>query len=172
MDIGKRIKELRELKDIRSGDFANMIDVTPVFLSYLENGKKKPSIDTIEKICSALDIPITDFFSEGEEPIALTPELKDLLNNARQLPPDKIAILNNFIEQFALGHKPKYVKTTVDGKGLEYTYNEDERFAPTPGEEKEANELANKIIEMARKDPEARKRFEAEGFAFNFDEDK
>lgn len=169
MNIGRRVKELREMNHIKSGEFANMVGVSPVFLSYIENGAKKPSYETLEKICAALNISLSQFFSEGEEPIALTPELKDLLDNAKQLSPDKIAILNNFIEQFALGHRPKYVKSKVNGKDIEYIYNEDERPTPTPGEEKEVSEMAEKIIEMAKKDPEAKKRFEAEGFKFDFD---
>jgi transcriptional regulator with XRE-family HTH domain len=168
MDIGKRIKELREMNNMRSGDFADKIGISSVFLSYMESGTKKPSYETLEKICSVLNISLSQFFSEGEEPISLTPELKELLDNARHLSPEKVSTLNTFIEQFALGHKPKYVKTQVNGEEMHYVYNEDERPPLTKAEEDEANELADRIIELARQDPEKKKQFEEAGFKFDF----
>ncbi|MCM8710500.1 helix-turn-helix domain-containing protein [Clostridium sp. SYSU_GA19001] len=98
MDIGTRIKELRTNNNYKSGEFANLLGISSVFLSYIENGTKKPSYDTLEKICAVLNITLSDFFNEGTEPIALTPELKELLENAKELTPEQLVKLAEFIK--------------------------------------------------------------------------
>lgn len=98
MDIGARIKELRTNKNYKSGEFANLLGISSVFLSYIESGTKKPSYDTLEKICEVLNITLSDFFNEGTEPIPLTPELKELLNNAKDLTPEQIKIFTELFK--------------------------------------------------------------------------
>jgi transcriptional regulator with XRE-family HTH domain len=63
MDIGGKIKELREKKTLTMKQLAGLVDCTPSLISQLESGKTDPSISTLKKIADALNANIVDFFS-------------------------------------------------------------------------------------------------------------
>lgn len=57
MTIGKRIKKYREKKKISKSELARMINVSPSYITMLENGSKSnPSEDVIFKISIALGV--------------------------------------------------------------------------------------------------------------------
>lgn len=60
--IGKRIKELRESKNIKQVTLANMIDIEPTNLSKIEKGIHLPKEETINKILTALNTDINSLF--------------------------------------------------------------------------------------------------------------
>lgn len=63
MDIGGKIKELREKKGLTMKRLAELVQCTPSLISQLEKGKADPSISTLKKIAEALNANIVDFFS-------------------------------------------------------------------------------------------------------------
>jgi transcriptional regulator with XRE-family HTH domain len=166
MNIGEQIKSLRKQFKISGEALGNLVGLSQQQISAIENGTSNITIDKLEKICEIFEIRPSYFWES--DPIALTPELRDLLDTASQLPPDKIAIINNFLQQIALGHKPRYVKTTVKGEEIEYTYNEDERPPFDKKEEEDMTELSKEIEEFVKKHPDQRKKFEDAGFTFKF----
>ncbi len=60
--LGKRIKEIRESKNIKQVSLANMIDIEPTNLSKIEKGIHLPKEETINKILVALDTDINNLF--------------------------------------------------------------------------------------------------------------
>ncbi len=60
-----RIKEVAKEKKVSISTLASMIGITQPNLSNIVNGKSKPSLETLEKIADALEIPITELFSKG-----------------------------------------------------------------------------------------------------------
>lgn len=57
MTIGERIKKYREKKKISKSELARMINVSPSYITMLENGRKSnPSEDVIFKISIALGV--------------------------------------------------------------------------------------------------------------------
>lgn len=60
--IGNRIKYLREEKGISQQDLAARCDFEKSNMSRIEAGKTNLTIKTIYKICSALNIKISDIF--------------------------------------------------------------------------------------------------------------
>lgn len=62
MLLGKRIKELRESKNIKQVTLADMIDIEPTNLSKIEKGVHLPKEETINKILLALDTDISNLF--------------------------------------------------------------------------------------------------------------
>lgn len=60
--VGKRIKEIRESKNIKQNKLAEMINVEPTNLSKLEKGVHLPKEDTINKLTEALDCSVQDLF--------------------------------------------------------------------------------------------------------------
>ena len=68
MLIGQRLKDLRESKKLSQGDLEKRTGLLRCYTSRVENGHTVPSIETLEKYASALDIPLYRFFYDGKEP--------------------------------------------------------------------------------------------------------
>ncbi len=64
MDIGKRIVELRERKNMSTNKLANLAGISQSYLRDLEMNQKNPTVEMLSYICFALDISIQDFFAE------------------------------------------------------------------------------------------------------------
>ena len=58
MNIGKAIKHYRNSKKLTLKELSSEIKVTASFLSDLENNKRLPSIDTLQKLADAFCIPM------------------------------------------------------------------------------------------------------------------
>lgn len=63
MDIGKQVKRLRESKGLTKTRLAKLSGVSQSYISDIEAGKKKPTVEILAKICSALGISLPDFFA-------------------------------------------------------------------------------------------------------------
>jgi transcriptional regulator with XRE-family HTH domain len=68
MVIGSRLRKLREDKKLSQGDIEERTGLLRCYISRVENGHTIPSIETLERIASALEIPLFQLFYEGEEP--------------------------------------------------------------------------------------------------------
>lgn len=71
MVIGTRLRKLREEKKLSQGDIEERTGLLRCYISRVENGHTIPSIETLERIASALEIPLYQLFFEGDEPPAL-----------------------------------------------------------------------------------------------------
>lgn len=68
MVIGTRLRALREGKKFSQGDIEKRTGLLRCYISRVENGHTVPSIQTLEKLASALEIPLYQLFYEGDEP--------------------------------------------------------------------------------------------------------
>lgn len=68
MFIGERIRALRETKKLSQGDIEQRCGLLRSYLSRVENGHTVPSVETLEKLARALEVPIYQLFYSGEEP--------------------------------------------------------------------------------------------------------
>lgn len=109
MDIGSRIKELRKGK-MTAKELAEKIGVTREHISAVENNLKPISLQSIESICSILGYTLEEFFT-----LNLTPELKQLLETAKELSPEQLKPLVDFLQGVTVTKK-----TLPDGTKLEY----------------------------------------------------
>jgi transcriptional regulator with XRE-family HTH domain len=66
MVIGNRLKELRESKELSQGDIEKRTGLLRCYISRVENGHTVPSIETLEKLARALEVPMYRLFHEGE----------------------------------------------------------------------------------------------------------
>ena len=64
MNIGKNIKRLRLLNDMKQKDFAKILSVSPQAISKWENGKNMPDISILPKIAESFGVSIDDLFGE------------------------------------------------------------------------------------------------------------
>lgn len=68
MVIGTRLRKLREDKDFSQGDIEKRTGLLRCYISRVENGHTVPSLETLERLASALEIPLYQLFYEGDEP--------------------------------------------------------------------------------------------------------
>ena len=68
MDYSKAIRISRALADMPQRELANRIGVDASLISMLESGLRKPSLETLEKIATALELPFHLFALLGAEP--------------------------------------------------------------------------------------------------------
>ncbi len=67
IDVGTRLKELREARNISMRGLATASGLSANALSMIERGKTSPSVSTLYKLADALGVPVTAFFgSDGE----------------------------------------------------------------------------------------------------------
>ena len=77
--IGPRIKELCDKQQITKYRLSQMTGVTQTVLSRIIKGQNTPTIQTLEKICAALNISLAQFFAKDENPPDLTVEQKEII---------------------------------------------------------------------------------------------
>ena len=66
MDIGSKVKRLRQANGLTLEELANRSELTKGFLSQLERDLTSPSVATLEDILEALGTNLQEFFSEKE----------------------------------------------------------------------------------------------------------
>ncbi len=66
--IADRLRALREAKKLSQGDIQRRTGLLPPYLSRIENGHTVPSVETLEKLSRALEVPLYQLFYDGEEP--------------------------------------------------------------------------------------------------------
>jgi transcriptional regulator with XRE-family HTH domain len=78
MVISERLRAIREQKELSQGAIEERTGLKRCYVSRVENGHTIPSIETLEKMARALEIPMYQLFYDGEappEPPALPPGL-------------------------------------------------------------------------------------------------
>jgi transcriptional regulator with XRE-family HTH domain len=68
MIIGDRLRELREEKKLSQGDIEKRTGLVCPYISRVENGHTIPTIETLEKMARGLEVPLYQFFYDGDEP--------------------------------------------------------------------------------------------------------
>jgi transcriptional regulator with XRE-family HTH domain len=64
MVIGERLKVLREKKKMSQGEIEKRTGLLRCYISRVENGHTVPSVDTLEKMARALEIPLYRLFTD------------------------------------------------------------------------------------------------------------
>ena len=106
--IGKRIKRYRTDKKMSQEDLGEVVRATPVYLSYIENGSRSPSLEMLVMIANALDVSaddlLTDNLKHSSSPVGT--EIHDLLLDCNN---DEKAILTKTV---------KFLKATLVEHGI------------------------------------------------------
>jgi transcriptional regulator with XRE-family HTH domain len=79
MKIGETIRTFRLQKGMSQGDIEKRTGLLRCYLSRVENGHTIPSLDTLAKIASAMDIALAQFFADNSAETAAKnlPQLSD-----------------------------------------------------------------------------------------------
>ena len=55
---------MRELSGIRQGEFARRVNVSPNYISLVENQRREPSLKFLKRVADELNVPVSVFFWE------------------------------------------------------------------------------------------------------------
>ena len=64
INIGVTIREFRLQRGMSQGDIEKRTGLLRCYLSRVENGHTVPSLETLQKIAIALDLPLSQFFAD------------------------------------------------------------------------------------------------------------
>ena len=73
MKVGERIREVRKSKRIRQKVLARMVGISPGALTNFEKGRRRISLDWLQKIAEALDTPVSYFLPDEKDRSRTTP---------------------------------------------------------------------------------------------------
>jgi len=62
VDVGGNLRRIREQRDLTIRALADQSGLAVNTLSLIENGKSSPSVNTLQQLASALEVPLTAFF--------------------------------------------------------------------------------------------------------------
>jgi len=65
MNIGETIRNYRLQKSMSQGDIEKRTGLLRCYLSRVENGHTIPSLETLAKIATAMELPLAQFFGDG-----------------------------------------------------------------------------------------------------------
>lgn len=78
--LGKRIKQIRELKGLTQEDFEEASGINARYLSALERGQKNVTVQILEKVAKTLNIEVLDlFYFESKDQKSLDVDLNSVL---------------------------------------------------------------------------------------------
>ena len=79
MDVGKRLRQLREVKGLSQGDIERRSGLLRSYISRVEGGYTAPSLATLDKFSKALEVETYQLLFQGEgKPAA--PKVADQVN--------------------------------------------------------------------------------------------
>ena len=96
IQIGERIRFAREQNKITQEQLAEIIEVSPQYISDLERGVVGISIPTLKKACLAMHTS-SDYILFGEPSDGLEAEIIEIL---RTLPPKQANLLRDIIQKY------------------------------------------------------------------------
>lgn len=76
-NLGSRLKEIRLKSDLSLREVARQLDVSPSFVSQIENGKSQPSVATLYAFAKLLSVPIDVLFQSAGAPIVAPTKQND-----------------------------------------------------------------------------------------------
>jgi transcriptional regulator with XRE-family HTH domain len=71
--VGERIRDVRKNKRIRQKVLARMVGISPGALTNFEKGRRRISLDWLQKISEALDTPMAYFLPDDKDKGRTTP---------------------------------------------------------------------------------------------------
>lgn len=67
LKVGKVIADFRKQKDVSQEVLSGLADIGRSHLSAIERGERKPTLETLYRICMALDVKMSDVIKELEK---------------------------------------------------------------------------------------------------------
>ena len=98
MDVLERIKQYMEEREWSDYKLAKEANLSTSTVTNIFSRNTAPTLPTLEAICRAFGITLAQFFTEDEEPFALTSEQKELIIRWNTLGADQEKFLLDLIK--------------------------------------------------------------------------
>lgn len=77
LDIGSSIYHIRSVKNVSQRELSSKTGVSHSYISHIENGTRDPSLNVLERISEALDVPVHVLLMVAADPITIDPDNQD-----------------------------------------------------------------------------------------------
>lgn len=94
---GKRIREIRKSKKLSIVELADLVGVSKSLISQVERGDVFPSLSTLEKISSALEVDISQFFKIETSPTITESEIVVRGNKRKKITMPNSSMIYNLL---------------------------------------------------------------------------
>ncbi len=94
--LGKNIKSNRKKCNITQEQLAEMCDITPVFVSQIENAMRKPSLETVYNMSKMLNVSVDELLNSSNH---ITQDVTDIINLLLPRTPDELSFIYRVIKE-------------------------------------------------------------------------
>jgi transcriptional regulator with XRE-family HTH domain len=86
--LGRRVKELRQLRKYTQEQLAERMEINPTYLSSIERGGENPTLDLLIRLAKGLQVELYELFQLEPDPERLRQRLAGLIAeiHAEELP--------------------------------------------------------------------------------------
>jgi len=109
MVIGTRLRKLREDRTLSQGDIEKRTGLLRCYISRVENGHTVPSLETLERLAAALELPLYQLFYEGDQP-------PDLPNLSKRQTTEELELSAEQEKELRFFEKVKRLLAKIDDK--------------------------------------------------------
>ena len=95
MEVGKKLQKLREEKKMSMYRLTQITGVSGHHIKGIENGTRQPTIETLNRLVSALGSSLSEIFNDDTECTYLNERERSLVENFRTLSEEKADALLN-----------------------------------------------------------------------------
>lgn len=95
ISIGSRIRQARQSKGLTQSRLAELLEVTPEYISRMERASTKPSLPTLSKIAGLLNVSLT-YLLEGATISSADYKLEEFAEILKEMPASKRKLLYDF----------------------------------------------------------------------------
>lgn len=100
--IGEQIRYYRHLQNMSQETLALSAGITPTFVGHIERGLKSPTVNTLEKISTALGISLVELFTpittESASPSAIrSSDMERLIFSLKDLSDEEVKLLTKIV---------------------------------------------------------------------------
>jgi transcriptional regulator with XRE-family HTH domain len=99
VDVGKRLRQVRESKNISIYRLSKDSDVSESHIRNLERGTKNATVETLEMLVGSMNMTMAEFFNIDDNIAYLTQDEKILLKYYRTLPKSTSKAIIEFCEK-------------------------------------------------------------------------
>ena len=96
--FSEQLKIARKQKSLSQADLWRLLGVQAQTIGRWETGKSEPNLETINKLCEALDVPLRYFINEERVDYQLTLEESFVINKYRELNDNGKSIVINLLK--------------------------------------------------------------------------
>lgn len=128
MKVGVYLTNLMKKLGLTQQKLADMTGLSQSYISHICLDRNQPSLDTIEKICNAVNVPISSFFADGELLVRdithsvslLSYQEACLISQYRLLSDANQGVVNTMVETLLNAHPPEiFQKSPTSTNGSE-----------------------------------------------------